>query len=145
MKPLHRVNGLIPSVQLLINLELDCITVWTVDFETPVCKLYLLFVSADAAQEKEKREEIAAAHWCFKVCSPYSITDEKKMLLNYSQLSSYLAFAEAEPSPSFELSFSGSYHHYKTGQKDNGPVEVGQRNDTGVPHAEHFTADVSTR
>jgi hypothetical protein len=38
----------------------------------PVCKLYLLFISADAAQEKEKREESAAAHWCFKVCSPYS-------------------------------------------------------------------------
>jgi hypothetical protein len=32
-----------------------------VDFETPVCKLYFLFVSADAAQEKEKREESAAA------------------------------------------------------------------------------------
>jgi hypothetical protein len=28
--------------------------VWVVDFETPVCKLYLLFLSADAAQEKEK-------------------------------------------------------------------------------------------
>ncbi len=25
------------------------------DFETPVCKLYLLFISADAAQEKEKK------------------------------------------------------------------------------------------
>jgi hypothetical protein len=45
------------------------ITVWTVDFDTPVCTLYLLCISADAAQEKEKREEIAAAHWCFKVCS----------------------------------------------------------------------------
>jgi hypothetical protein len=30
-------------------------TVPTVDFETTVCKLYLLFISADAAQEKEKR------------------------------------------------------------------------------------------
>jgi hypothetical protein len=39
---------------------------------TPVCKLYLLFISADAALEKEKREESAAAHWCFKVCSPNS-------------------------------------------------------------------------
>jgi hypothetical protein len=29
--------------------------VWTVDFETPVCKLYLLFLSANAAQEKEKK------------------------------------------------------------------------------------------
>ena len=35
---------------------LEC-TVWTVDFETPVCKLYLLFISADAAQEKEKKEK----------------------------------------------------------------------------------------
>jgi hypothetical protein len=25
------------------------------DFETPACKLYLLFISADAAQEKEKK------------------------------------------------------------------------------------------
>jgi hypothetical protein len=46
-------------------------TVWTVDFETPVCKNHLLFISADAAQEKKKREETGAAHWCFKVCSPY--------------------------------------------------------------------------
>jgi hypothetical protein len=28
-----------------------------VDFETPVCKLYLLFISADAAQEKKKKEK----------------------------------------------------------------------------------------
>jgi hypothetical protein len=35
-----------------------------------VCKLYLLFLPADAAQEKENREEIAAAHWRFKVYSP---------------------------------------------------------------------------
>jgi hypothetical protein len=26
-----------------------------VDFETPVCKLYLLFISANTAQEKEKK------------------------------------------------------------------------------------------
>jgi hypothetical protein len=32
-------------------------TVWTVDFETRVCKLYLLLISADAAQEKEKKEK----------------------------------------------------------------------------------------
>jgi hypothetical protein len=40
-----------------------------------VCKIYLLFISADAAKEKEKekREESAAAHWCFKVCRPHSI------------------------------------------------------------------------
>jgi hypothetical protein len=37
-----------------------------------VCKLCLLFISADAAKEKEKRKESAAARWCFKVCSPYS-------------------------------------------------------------------------
>jgi hypothetical protein len=30
-------------------------TVWTVDFETPVCKLNSLFISASAAQEKEKK------------------------------------------------------------------------------------------
>jgi hypothetical protein len=47
----------------------NSICVWTVGFETPVCKLYLLFISANAAQEKEKKEESAAAHWCFKVCS----------------------------------------------------------------------------
>jgi hypothetical protein len=54
----------------------DTSTVWTVDFETPVCKLYLLFISADAAKEKEKIEESAAAHWCFKVCSPYSMSSQ---------------------------------------------------------------------
>jgi hypothetical protein len=31
-----------------------------VDFETSVCKLYLLFISADAAQEKEKKRR----KWC---------------------------------------------------------------------------------
>jgi hypothetical protein len=30
------------------------ITVWTVDFETPVCKLYLMFISAESAKEKER-------------------------------------------------------------------------------------------
>jgi hypothetical protein len=35
--------------------------------------LNLLFISADAAQEKEKSKESATAHRCFKVCSPYSI------------------------------------------------------------------------
>jgi hypothetical protein len=57
---------------LLSKARLRDDTVWTVDFETPVCKLYLLFICADAAQEKEKSEESAAGHWCFKVCSPYS-------------------------------------------------------------------------
>jgi hypothetical protein len=33
----------------------------------PVCKLYLLFISANAAQEKEKKRKSAPAHWCFKV------------------------------------------------------------------------------
>jgi hypothetical protein len=27
------------------------------DFETPVCKLYFLVISADASQEKEKKEK----------------------------------------------------------------------------------------
>jgi hypothetical protein len=49
------------------------IIIWTADFESPVCKLYLLLISVNTAQEKEKREESAAAHWCFKVCSPYSM------------------------------------------------------------------------
>jgi hypothetical protein len=31
--------------------------VWAADFETPVCKLYLLFISADDAQEKRKKEK----------------------------------------------------------------------------------------
>jgi hypothetical protein len=39
-----------------------------------------LFISADAAQEKEKREESAAAQWCFKVYSPYSIW---RIFINY--------------------------------------------------------------
>jgi hypothetical protein len=43
-----------------------------VDFETPLWKLCKLFITADVAKEKEKKEENAAAHWCFKVCSPYS-------------------------------------------------------------------------
>ncbi len=30
-------------------------TAWTVDFETLVCKLYLLFIPVDAAHEKEKK------------------------------------------------------------------------------------------
>jgi hypothetical protein len=33
-----------------------------------------MFVFADAAKEKEKREESTAARWCFKVCSPFSTT-----------------------------------------------------------------------
>jgi hypothetical protein len=31
--------------------------VWIVDFETPVFKLYLLFISANAIQEKKKKEK----------------------------------------------------------------------------------------
>jgi di/tricarboxylate transporter len=30
------------------------------------------FISSNAAQEIEKREESAASHWCFKVMGPYS-------------------------------------------------------------------------
>jgi hypothetical protein len=33
-------------------------TVWTVDFKMPVFKLYLLFISADAAQDKEKEKKV---------------------------------------------------------------------------------------
>jgi hypothetical protein len=32
-----------------------------------------LLLSADTAQAKEKIEDSAAAHWCIKVYSPYSI------------------------------------------------------------------------
>jgi hypothetical protein len=31
--------------------------VWMVDFEMPVCKHYLLFISADTSQEKGKKEK----------------------------------------------------------------------------------------
>jgi hypothetical protein len=44
-------------------------TVWTVDFETPVRKLYLLFFLSVLPKKKKKS---TAAYWCFKVCSPYS-------------------------------------------------------------------------
>jgi hypothetical protein len=33
------------------------VILYAVDFETPVCKLYLLFLSANAAQEKEKKRK----------------------------------------------------------------------------------------
>jgi hypothetical protein len=36
-------------------------TVWTVDFEMPVCKVHLLFISANTAYEKEKGEQSAPA------------------------------------------------------------------------------------
>jgi hypothetical protein len=57
--------------KFLISLPLlsHTLTVWTVDFETPVCKLYFLFLSADAAP---KKEESFAAYWCFKVYRPYN-------------------------------------------------------------------------
>jgi hypothetical protein len=32
-------------------------TVWTVDFEMPVCKLYFLFISADCCPRKRKKEK----------------------------------------------------------------------------------------
>jgi hypothetical protein len=45
----------------------------------------LFFISADAAQEKEKkRETSAAACWCFEVCSPYSTSFECFNLVSYS-------------------------------------------------------------
>jgi hypothetical protein len=31
-------------------------------------------------KKKKKREEIAVAHWCFKVCSPYSKTIVEALL-----------------------------------------------------------------
>jgi hypothetical protein len=37
------------------------VTVWTVDFETPVCKFYLLFISAKPAKEKEKKKVLLPA------------------------------------------------------------------------------------
>ncbi len=36
-------------------LNIRALTVCRVYFETPVCKLYLLFLSADAATKKEKK------------------------------------------------------------------------------------------
>ncbi len=53
-------NALVLKKKQTTELFNPSYTVWTVDFETPVCKFYLLFISADAAQEKEKREESAA-------------------------------------------------------------------------------------
>jgi hypothetical protein len=44
-----------------------------------------LFISADAAQGKENREENAAAHWCFKVCSPCSTA--LKLVISYCPVS----------------------------------------------------------
>jgi hypothetical protein len=32
--------------------------VWMVDFETPVCKLYLLFLTADAAKQRKKKKKV---------------------------------------------------------------------------------------
>jgi hypothetical protein len=32
-----------------------------------MCTLYLLFITADAAKEKEKKIKSAAASWCFQV------------------------------------------------------------------------------
>jgi hypothetical protein len=48
------------------------ITVWAVDFKTPVCNLkYCLFLPM-LTKKNNKREKSAVAHWCFKVCSPHS-------------------------------------------------------------------------
>jgi hypothetical protein len=48
-------------------------TVWAVDFETPCANfVYCLFLPM-LPKKKVKREESAAAHWCFKVYSPCSI------------------------------------------------------------------------
>jgi hypothetical protein len=42
-----------------------------VDFETSVRKLYLFL---PMLPKKKKKGKSAAACWCFKVCSPYSIS-----------------------------------------------------------------------
>jgi hypothetical protein len=52
-------------------LELHC-TVWTVDFETPVANLFIVYNCRFCPRKRKKREEIAAAHWCFKACNPIS-------------------------------------------------------------------------
>jgi hypothetical protein len=44
----------------------------------PACNF--LFISVDAAQEKEKS---AAAGWCFKVCSPYNKAKKHKHVGKY--------------------------------------------------------------
>jgi hypothetical protein len=49
------LGSVLLAIKLHGNSQHD--TVWTVDFETPVCTLYLLFISANAAQEKEKKEK----------------------------------------------------------------------------------------
>jgi hypothetical protein len=46
-------------------------TVWIVDFEMPVRKLYFCLFLPMLPKKKKKREESAATQWCFKVCSPY--------------------------------------------------------------------------
>jgi hypothetical protein len=45
-------------------------TVWTVDFETPACKLYLLLISADAAQEKETKRRKCCCPLVFQSLQP---------------------------------------------------------------------------
>jgi hypothetical protein len=37
---------------------------WTLDFETPACKLYLLFISAKSAKDKEQKRK---KHCCLLV------------------------------------------------------------------------------
>jgi hypothetical protein len=62
-----------PEVKIFAFILTSHNIVWTVDFQMPVCKLYLLFISADASKEKEKRVKSAAVCCCFKVSSPYMV------------------------------------------------------------------------
>jgi hypothetical protein len=44
-----------------------------VDFETPLCKLNLLFISADAANEKEKKRNKCCCQLVFKSLQPVQL------------------------------------------------------------------------
>jgi hypothetical protein len=52
------------------NLSFVNYIVWTVDFERPVCKIYLLFISADAAQEKERKRRKCCCPLVFQSLQP---------------------------------------------------------------------------
>jgi hypothetical protein len=45
-------------------------TVWTVDFETPMDKLYIMFISANAAKEKEKKRSKCCCSLVFQSLQP---------------------------------------------------------------------------
>ena len=61
-------------------------TVWTVDFETPVCKLYLLFITANADQEKKEKKVLqptgvskSVAHAVLTLCLPHNVLNPFRM------------------------------------------------------------------